>query len=164
MYPTPSPRDRSSTETFHGPTRVAQTNHKEIACFCLQASRHGVGNFCAISLAFGYQNTPQSQPVAFVTRTVASSIYILLHHAHFLLLLLLLPTSCLFLRPAGGGPSWIAATMVLRVKAPSVISVQFSLLLNVFTNRTEQMSKRLTLRRFLRLLQVPPREANRDCC
>jgi hypothetical protein len=89
MYPTPSPRDRSSTETFHGPTRVAQTNHKEIACFCLQALRHGVGDFCAISLAFDYQNTPQSQPVTFVTRTVASNIYILLHYAGSLLLSLL---------------------------------------------------------------------------
>src|SRR5450756_941887 len=89
MYPTPSPRDRSSTETFHGPTRVAQTNHKEITSLCLPALRHDVGDFCALSLALAlrYQNSPRSRH--FVTRTVASCIYILLHHARFLLLLLL---------------------------------------------------------------------------
>lgn len=33
---------------FDGPKRVAQTNHKEITRICLQALRHGVGDFCAI--------------------------------------------------------------------------------------------------------------------
>jgi hypothetical protein len=45
----------------HGPARVVQTNHKEIACFCLPFLRHGVGDFCASSLALAhrlYYSTP----------------------------------------------------------------------------------------------------------
>jgi hypothetical protein len=41
---------------LHGPTRVAQTNHKEIACFCLPSLRHGVGDFCVSSLALAHRS------------------------------------------------------------------------------------------------------------
>jgi len=149
---------------FHGPTKVAQTNHKEIAYFYLPALRHGVGDLCTISLLLHFaQTTPHSQSVNFVTRTVAFSFYTCFIVRN-LLRLLHAATPCLFLRLVGGGPSWIKATMVPRVKVLFVISVQSSLLLNVFMNRTEPMSKRLIPQRLQRLLQVLPPEASRDYC
>jgi hypothetical protein len=61
---------------FHGPTRVAQTNHKEIACFCLPSLRDGVGDFCASSLALAHRSNHSTPSIRhFVTRTVALSFY-----------------------------------------------------------------------------------------
>jgi hypothetical protein len=167
MYPKPSSRERSSTETLTGRGGSRKQITKRLPVFVSQLQ----GAVWEISVLSALLLRSLSNHPAISTRhfrdthsCVEHHIHTLLHHALFIPFCCLLPPSCLSSRPAVGGPSSITATVVPRVKVLSAILVQPSLLLHVFTNRTVQMYKRSIPRRLPRLLQVPQPEESRDCC
>jgi len=92
---------------FHGPRRVAQTNHKEITCICFSMLRNSES--CAVP-SYCYLRFDLNAPQGHSTRQYCNTHSCVEHpqniaHPALFLSSLLLQTSCLFLRRVEGGLS-----------------------------------------------------------